>query len=153
MRRQLILPLVLALSALLAGVAVASQRASESRGRTAATSKQQADLQRTRDEFQTKKKKTGDDILVIGVWRNCKFHVLKLPAERYTAVLPDGQVQESVEVAHGATAADAAEKLLPARDPACDNVEPSREQIDANRAALEEEEARLHPGTPTRPGG
>ena len=157
MRRKLILPgLILALFVLLAGVAVA-QGSSQSRGpdpkQTKATPAQEADFHKTREAFQKTKKKSGDDTIVVGVWRNCKFHVLKLPAVRYTATTPEGQVQESIELAPGIKAADEAERQLPKSDPACDNVEPTREQIDANRSALEAEEAKLNPGKPVRPGG
>ncbi len=155
MRRKLILPLlILGISVLLVGAAVASQRTPKPDPRqTQPTPEQEANFFKTRDEFQKTKKKAGDDTLVIGVWRNCKFHVLRIPAERFIATASDGQVVESVEPAGGAKAADVAEKQLPARDPACDNVEPTRDQIDANRAAIEAEEAKLNPSRPVRPGG
>ena len=158
MRRRFIVPLVLAISVLLAGVAVASsQGSSQSRRRpdprqTEPTPEQKADFHKNREEFQKAKKKVGDEVMLVGVWKNCKFHILRLPAERYTAV-HDGQFTESVEVAPGVKTADEAEKQLPARDPACDNVHPTREQIDANRAEIEAEEAKLNPGRPVRPGG
>jgi hypothetical protein len=158
MRRNFILLLMLAISVLLAGVAVASSHGSQSRGRphprqTEPTPEQKADFHKNREEFQKTKRKAGDEVVLVGLWRNCRFHILRLPGERYTAALPDGQVVESIEVARGVKAADEAEKQLPARDPACDNVEPTREQIDANRAEMEAEEARLNPGRPVRPGG
>lgn len=156
MRRKLVLPLMVGIFVLLAGVAVA-QGSSQSRGRpdpnqTKATPEQEADFHKTREAFQKTKRKSGDDTIVVGVWRNCKFHIVKVKAERFTATLPNGEVQESVEVAGGRKAADEAAAQLPERDPACDNVEPTREQIDANRAAIEAEEAKLNPGRPVRPG-
>jgi hypothetical protein len=153
LRRTFILPLVLAVSVLLAGAAIAaSQGSSPSRERTDPTAKQREEFHKTRAEFQRTKKKTGDDTLVLGVWRNCKFHLVKVRAERFTATLPNGETQESVEVAQGVKAADEAAAQLPERDPACDDVEPTREQIEANRAAIEAEEAKLHPGRPVKPG-
>lgn len=140
MRRKLIPPLIVAISVLLAGVAVASSQRTNNRP--------PAD---TRAQFDKHKVKAGDDVELVGVWRNCKMHIVRLPAERFVATLPNGEKHESIEVK--GRAPDEVERQLPPRDPACDHVEPTREQIDANRAEMEAELQRMNPGRPVRPGG
>ena len=95
------------------------------------------------------KTKIGDDVAVLGIWRNCKFDIVKVKTEREVVQLPNGERVEQ----ETARATDQAAAQLPPRDPACDNVEPSPEQIERMRADVEAEQAKLAPGRPVRPGG
>src|SRR5215210_3590750 len=45
------------------------------------------------------KTKIGDEVMVLRVWRNCKFHIVRLPAVRETATLPNGEKAERLRVA------------------------------------------------------
>lgn len=129
-------------AAILAGVAAA--------GASISGGAKTDDDPRAKFEQAKDKKKIGDDTMVFGVWRNCKFHIVKVKTERWTATI-DGELQEIEKPAEDTN--KAFDEQLPVRDSKCDDVEPTEEQKAKNRENIDAEQAKLKPGQPTRPGG
>ena len=75
------------------------------------------------------------------VWRNGKYHAVKLPVSRFRVTEPNGQVGEKVVEGgrpgeDAATAKAAAEAQLPPHDPAFDDVVPTAEAYAAAARVL-----------------
>ncbi|MCA1703379.1 MAG: hypothetical protein LC808_08995 [Actinobacteria bacterium] len=87
---------------------------------------------------------TADDFAVLGVWRNCKFHIISVPVKRFVRDTPDGRTEEE-ELGD-------AEPLLPPRDPNCDNVNPTQAQIDEMKRQTEDVQQDM-PDSPPPPAG
>ncbi len=78
-----------------------------------------------------------EDRLVIGVWRNCKFHTIKLRKQVAEVDLPGGA--KGGEQSAVSTQAEVAAQLPPV-DPKCDNVAPTQAQVDKMKADVDAEQ-------------
>ena len=88
------------------------------------------------------------DVMVMGVWRNGQFHVIKLRTKSAEIDTPEGKVGERTV----APSREEVEKQLPPVDPAFDHVSPTDEQIREMEAKVHAEQVKHNPpGTPTAP--
>lgn len=90
------------------------------------------------------------DPIVMGIWRNGKFHIVKLKATKAIASLPDGSTTEEDSTV-GSPAE--AESQLPPADPALARVAPTQAQIDDMKKAVDAEVAKTAKPAPGGPAG
>ena len=84
------------------------------------------------------------DTVYMGIWRNCRFIIIPQHSTHY--------VVDGVEVVMGDTTDADMARMLPARDPTCDGVEPTRSQIEAMQAEVGALNAQNRPaGAPPPP--
>lgn len=104
---------------------------------------------------------SASDLVVMGVWRNCAFHVVTVTSKRSVTDFPDGTHSETQEIGSAQNPHNQEmEAQLPPVDPKCDNVAPTSEQIAGMRATVDAEQAKYSvpkdtsskPPPPGKPG-
>lgn len=89
-----------------------------------------------------------NDVIVMGVWRNDEFHVVKLRTETAVVDTPEGTAGHTYTV----SSRDEIEAQLPPVDPNIDpRIEPTPAQIEEMKSRVDAEAARFRP-PPVRPG-
>jgi len=86
----------------------------------------------------------------MGVWRNGKFHIVKLKATKKIAILPDGSTTEEDSTVGSPSEAEA---QLPPVDSALVGVAPTQAQIDEMKKAVDAEVAKTAKPAPGGPAG